>query len=127
GSPNDDRTSTALASALLVGVACGSLSAFTCLEHEQCVDGARAGTCQPDGYCSFDDPTCPSGQRYGEHAGMDRRGACVDTTDDDETGGDTTSSPETTTLVESTGETSSETTACASMAWHRDADGDGFG
>ena len=35
------------------------------------------GTCQSDGYCSFPDPACPSGQRYGEHAGGGKASACV--------------------------------------------------
>lgn len=31
--------------------------------------GAEAGTCEADGFCSFEDPTCMSGRRYGGHSG----------------------------------------------------------
>ncbi len=38
------------------------------------------GTCQPNGYCSFPDAECPSGQRYGELAGGGFAGLCVEET-----------------------------------------------
>ncbi len=66
---------------LLLLSGCGA-SVFQCSDDEQCGAG---GTCQVDvGYCSFPDDTCPSEQRYGEHAGDGLAGMCVD-------GGGTTS------------------------------------
>lgn len=66
----------ALARALAMGAvlpAAGcALPGFACEDPAQC-DG---GQCQPDGFCSFADPACESGQRYGEHAGA-HSGACV--------------------------------------------------
>jgi hypothetical protein len=50
---------------------------FTCQSDVQCVGaGASPGVCQPDGYCSFPDTDCPTGQRYGEHSGPGA-GQCV--------------------------------------------------
>lgn len=34
--------------------------------------------CQLSGACSFPDPQCPSGQRYGEHSSPSLAGSCVD-------------------------------------------------
>ena len=50
--------------------------AFTCTEDLQCTRGGTAGTCQPNGYCSFLDDSCPSGQRYGDSSGG-LGGVCV--------------------------------------------------
>lgn len=49
-------------------------SVFTCETSDQCTTG---GTCQPTGFCSFADATCPDGQRYGEAAGGGFAGQCV--------------------------------------------------
>jgi alpha-tubulin suppressor-like RCC1 family protein len=58
--------------------ACSPLqAAFQCRTHEQCVD-AVAGTCEPSGFCSFPDGDCASGRRYGQLAGDDLGGRCVD-------------------------------------------------
>jgi hypothetical protein len=64
--------------------ACGG-SAYSCLSNDQCSRDGEAGVCQPDGYCSFPDEACPSGQRYGEHAGKGLAGMCVSPADDDGT------------------------------------------
>jgi hypothetical protein len=64
-----------------VAVACAGASActetnvFTCMQDGQC--GAEGSVCQADGWCSFVDEACPSGFRYGEHAGDGLGGACV--------------------------------------------------
>jgi len=51
-----------LGAALLGLTACNSESAvFQCEAADECA----GGTCQPSGYCSFPDPSCPSGQVYG--------------------------------------------------------------
>lgn len=47
--------------------------AFTCATDEQC----SGGWCEPSGYCSFEDPDCPSGRRYGTHASRDLANECV--------------------------------------------------
>jgi biopolymer transport protein ExbB len=51
---------------------CGR-GAFVCAGSSECDDGL----CQPNGYCSFDDPECESGQRYGALAGGGLAGVCV--------------------------------------------------
>jgi hypothetical protein len=53
---------------LLVGFAAcvRPIAAFTCASSDQCTGG---GICQPVGFCSFDDQSCPSGQRYGAASG----------------------------------------------------------
>lgn len=59
----------------VTAAACVSPSAvFTCETSDQCTVG---GTCQPNGFCSFPDSTCPTGQRYGEAAGNDLANRCV--------------------------------------------------
>jgi hypothetical protein len=40
------------------------------------VNGAETGTCEPTGYCSFADPTCPASRRYSDWAG-ELAGQCV--------------------------------------------------
>lgn len=40
-------------------------SSFVCQTDVQC---GAAGTCEPNGSCSFPDETCDSGRRYGAHA-----------------------------------------------------------
>lgn len=78
----------------LVCGACGS-SAYACTDHEQCVIEDRSGTCQPDGHCSFPDDGCPSGQRYGDHAGA-AAGKCVPSSDDTTSTAPATSTSDTT-------------------------------
>jgi hypothetical protein len=68
---------------LLVGVvACspfGGGGAFHCERDDQCTGG---GTCQASGFCSFADPNCPSGQRYGEASGPLSTSCVGDSIDD---------------------------------------------
>jgi len=49
-------------------------TAFLCANSDQCTGG---GVCQTTGLCSFEDPTCMSGQRYGAASG-DLSQLCVD-------------------------------------------------
>jgi len=59
---------------LIVAAGCvHPAAAFRCSSSEQCTGG---GICQPTGFCSFDDPACASGQRYGAASG-DLGGVCV--------------------------------------------------
>lgn len=104
-------------------------NAFACEDAGDCA-GVMGGVCESTGWCSFPDDTCDSGRRYGEWAGNELAGACVDdvgtgssgstddgasatspdpttlsTTDPDTTlGGDTTMSidPDTTTSIDPT-------------------------
>lgn len=46
--------------------ACVRVDTYRCDSADDC---GAAGTCQPIGYCSFADPACRSGERYGEGAG----------------------------------------------------------
>ncbi|HUH05817.1 MAG TPA: hypothetical protein VML75_27700, partial [Kofleriaceae bacterium] len=64
---------TALA---LGSTSCVSGAGFVCELDEQC-QGASPGQCEPSGFCSFADPSCDSGRRYGEAAG-DLSARCTD-------------------------------------------------
>lgn len=55
---------------------CGS-STFACSNDSQCQSDA-AGTCQANGYCSFPDEACPSGQRFGDAAPSGVADECVE-------------------------------------------------
>jgi hypothetical protein len=56
---------------------CGHSDAFLCESDESCRRGGTSGLCQANGYCSFPDAACPSGQRYGEYVGDALAGTCV--------------------------------------------------
>ncbi len=53
---------------------CLPTATYECTADESC--GADR-TCQPTGYCSVDDPACPSGQRYHDSAPGHLAGHCV--------------------------------------------------
>ena len=40
-----------------------------CTANDQCKSGA-GGRCEPNGFCSYADGSCPSGQRYGGNSGV---------------------------------------------------------
>lgn len=88
--------------ALLTLAACGE-PVFQCLDDPQCDDGF----CEPTGYCSFDDPDCPSGRRYGDLAGGDLGGTCVDLEGTATSQDPTTSTDPFTTTTLTTSQTSS--------------------
>lgn len=73
---------------------CGE-GTFTCIDAADCIGAGVDGMCQADGFCSFPDPDCASGQRYGSHSGS-LAGKCVPsehgTTGDSPTGTETTTS-----------------------------------
>lgn len=92
-----------IVSVCIVLEGCGA-AAFNCATDDVC-DG---GLCEPTGYCSFFDPTCPSGRRYGEHSGG-LSGQCVPS--DDATGDASTSAPGTSSSTAS----SSESTVAISI------------
>ncbi len=47
------------------GAACLRSTEYHCAADPEC----NGGTCQAEGFCSFADSTCPTGQRFGEAAG----------------------------------------------------------
>jgi cysteine-rich repeat protein len=69
-----------------VYAACGS-NVFACSTDDECADAGEDGTCEATGFCSFPDGECPSGARYGSHAGDSLAGECVPL-DAGTTGGD---------------------------------------
>jgi len=77
------RWVVALAGSLTAG--CLTFPGFECEDSEQCGDG---GVCEPQGHCSYADPYCESGRRYGPHAGA-LANECVPVAD--ATGSETTS------------------------------------
>jgi len=89
--------------------ACVRSAAFECASASECADAGVLGRCEPTGFCSFPDPTCPSDQRYGDHAGAGLGGTCVPvddgTTGIADTGGQTSAPTATTSLESSEGTT----------------------
>lgn len=69
------RLLVALLAVALVG--CGE-AVFQCSNGSDCT----GGFCEPNGYCSFDDPACPSGRRYGEFAGDGLANTCTPVSED---------------------------------------------
>src|SRR5690349_24569051 len=97
---------------------CGPAATFSCSEDEDCRDGDRIGTCEPDHYCSFPDQECPSGRRYGGLAAPELANECVasdgTTTDGGSSGVDTIADAEGTmssTTPVSTSETASSSSS----------------
>ena len=60
----------------LVG-GCLNIGAYTCSQSNQCTRDGEPGFCQPTGYCSYADVTCPTGFRYGDEAEDSLAGECV--------------------------------------------------
>ena len=54
--------------------ACIELGVYRCAGGRSC----EGGTCEPTGYCSYEDEACPSGRRYSELAAGALARACVD-------------------------------------------------
>lgn len=100
-------TRTALLLAVLAS-AC-SVGGFVCQSDAQC---GRDGTCDPSGWCSFPDPSCPSGQRFGEHSGDGLGGMCVPESGD---GTGTTTSEMNTTSSSSSPASSASTSSDATL------------
>lgn len=68
---------TALAIGMGIAVGCAAVGAYACGDDAQCVGDAGQGTCEAEGYCAFPDDTCPTGKRFGEHAGDGLAGSCA--------------------------------------------------
>lgn len=60
--------------AFALGLACQGHGYFVCAADPDCGDGV----CEPVGACSFSDPACPSGRRYGEASTPSVAGDCVE-------------------------------------------------
>jgi formylglycine-generating enzyme required for sulfatase activity len=69
-----------VAAVLLVVAGCNRLEPYHCEAAADCVRLGEAGTCEPTGFCSFADPECASGSRYGDGSG-DLSGTCTDVVD----------------------------------------------
>ncbi len=65
---------------------------FDCTEDSQCTLDAVMGWCEPNRWCSFPAPECPSGRRYGDQAGQGLAGQCVSDGGSTSTQGDPSSS-----------------------------------
>jgi hypothetical protein len=62
--------------AALASAGCIRAGEFKCAASDECDRGGRAGVCQVNGFCSFADSTCPSGQRFADLSG-DVSNECV--------------------------------------------------
>jgi hypothetical protein len=59
----------AFATMFAVDAGCVRAGAYVCTRDQECTLAGAQGTCELVGYCSFPDPTCSDGRRYGEQAG----------------------------------------------------------
>jgi hypothetical protein len=62
--------------AVLGSTACLRAGNFHCATDSDCFRGDVVGVCEPVGYCSFPDPSCSVGQRFGDQSGS-YAGQCV--------------------------------------------------
>lgn len=83
-------------------------STFACQSDGACPDGR----CEPQGWCSFPDVSCPSGFRFAEHAAQGLAGTCVEVGVGDTEAGSTAggTSPTVTPATETTDNTTTTTT-----------------
>lgn len=97
----------------LLGSGC-QRDAFFCDTPEDCTSEDGGGACESTGYCSFPDPECDTGRRYGDLAPSGLAGTCVPQTEDTEGSGPPTSTsgsttdPTDPTLAETTSANTSE-------------------
>ena len=108
----------AFAGSIVFALGCGPDATFKCSEDDDCRDGDRIGTCEPDHYCSFLDPECPSGRRYGDLAPPELANQCVSseatTTDGGSSGADTIADGESTMSSTSPAPTSAASSSASS-------------
>jgi hypothetical protein len=55
--------------AAIAGAGCLKNAAFSCEQDVDCARAGETGVCESTGSCSFVDPACPGGRRYGELSG----------------------------------------------------------
>jgi len=90
---------------------CLNIGAYNCSDSTQCRRGSEPGFCQPTGYCSYADPICATGFRYGEEADAGLAGECVEAPGATDTDTDsTTVDPSTTSGSGSSSDTETPTT-----------------
>lgn len=56
---------------------CASKGTYVCSQTDQCVRGGVQGVCEPQGFCSFPDPSCPDGRKFDSSAGSGLGNSCV--------------------------------------------------
>ncbi len=61
---------------LLALTGCLRNAAYPCNQESDCLRSDEQGVCEPTGFCSFADTTCPDGRRYGDLSG-NFAGQCV--------------------------------------------------
>jgi hypothetical protein len=66
-----------VAACLVAIPACKASGVFACEQDNQCALSGTTARCEPSGFCSYGDPTCPSGWRYDEYASTDFASSCV--------------------------------------------------
>lgn len=86
---------------------CGGQGAFGCSDDDACSGAGPGAQCEANGYCSFEDETCPEGRRFGDHAGDALGGQCVTPAS---ATGSTSGGPTSTTLDPSLDESGSPST-----------------
>ncbi len=80
------HTALSLLSALALASCSSTLDSFVCETSSQCVNDGETGICEASRVCSFFDPTCANGQRYGNLSGEFSNG-CVGSGERDIDGG----------------------------------------
>jgi hypothetical protein len=75
-----------LAVCILFSIGC-QRETFFCDTPEDCSSGGGGGACESTGYCSFPDPECDTGRRYGDLAPSGLAGTCVPRMSDTEGSG----------------------------------------
>ncbi|MEM9456297.1 MAG: hypothetical protein AAGF11_19095 [Myxococcota bacterium] len=115
---------SALGTGLIIGAlvsipGCG-VESFQCSQHANCEADGVGGSCEASGYCSFPDPSCSSGRRYGEHAGDMLGHMCVPVDDE---AGDTAAVPPGMTSAMSASEAPSSSTGGAESTDGGSSDG----
>ncbi len=70
-----------LATCIVLGSGC-TQETFFCDTPEDCASEGGGGACESTGYCSFPDPECDTGRRYGDLAPSGLAGTCVPQTAD---------------------------------------------
>lgn len=78
---------------LVIGIATASCrpTEFACDDKSDCATGQLSGQCETNGWCSYRDPACTSGRRYGTQAGDGLAAACVPVMDGTSSGGTSSS------------------------------------
>ncbi|MEM6295878.1 MAG: hypothetical protein AAGA54_31695 [Myxococcota bacterium] len=113
-----------LGGACLVLALAGCRSAsFECASDDACKADGVQGWCEPLGFCSFPDDTCPSGRRFGDQSENDLAGMCVQPTEPGPVGGG--SSGNTTTSASGSESTGADSDSAGASSDGGDVSSDG--